>query len=218
MAYRYPVKKRILAVFAHPDDETFMAGGFMRAMADKNNDVFLFMATKGEKGGDPAVRVKELKKAARLLGIKKVYQAEFPDGELSSKKRSLEEELKQLIFKLEPHSIITFNSQGKDRVNSKSHPDHRTVSLVAEKLFRSFKKQGGSKSNLWPEELYLALPIFPSCRRQKNSINFDIRKYLKVKIEALKRHKSQGRGCWEVLGTDWSKYICPHESFVIKKQ
>lgn len=70
------VKPGLLAVFAHPDDETFRPGGTLALLACGGFPVHVLTATRGEAGscGDPplctseelaAVREKELRCAPR---------------------------------------------------------------------------------------------------------------------------------------------------------
>lgn len=45
-----PVPHRILAIFAHPDDETFLAGGTLAKYAANGWGVSVLCATRGEAG------------------------------------------------------------------------------------------------------------------------------------------------------------------------
>ena len=81
----------VLAIFAHPDDESLACGGTLARLADAGARVVLFCATRGERGGptgpvrDDAlalVRVQELRCAAAALGISDVILMDHPDGEL----------------------------------------------------------------------------------------------------------------------------------------
>ena len=71
---------RFLAVFAHPDDETFRAGGTLALLVQAGVQVQVVTATRGEAGscGDlplcvpedlPALRERELRCACQDLGI-----------------------------------------------------------------------------------------------------------------------------------------------------
>ncbi|MCH7841469.1 MAG: PIG-L family deacetylase [Chloroflexi bacterium] len=72
---------RLLAVFAHPDDESRIVGGALAKYAGEGVQVCLSVGTKGEAAtllGDPPVctieelpqvRKKELEEACRVLGI-----------------------------------------------------------------------------------------------------------------------------------------------------
>src|SRR5437667_301369 len=85
--------RTILAVFAHPDDESLACGGTLARAADAGATVVLLCATRGESGsisnpelvpeGDlGAVRARELQDAAAVLGIADVLIMSHPDGDL----------------------------------------------------------------------------------------------------------------------------------------
>lgn len=75
------MKGKIMAVLAHPDDETFICGGTLARYARLGMEITLVCATKGEMGSRigvpafatretlPAVREAELRSACRALGI-----------------------------------------------------------------------------------------------------------------------------------------------------
>ena len=84
--------RTILAVFAHPDDESLACGGTLARLADAGARVVLMCASRGERGSisDPAlvpdgdlgrVRAGELREAAEVLGIAEVLIFDHPDGE-----------------------------------------------------------------------------------------------------------------------------------------
>ena len=67
--------KRMLAIFAHPDDESFGAGGTLAKYAHQDVQVVLLCLTRGEAGipgvkpeeaGD--IRMRELRQAAESTG------------------------------------------------------------------------------------------------------------------------------------------------------
>ena len=77
-----PARHCILAVFAHPDDETSTAAGTLTKYAREGVDIHVVTATRGERGalgtGDlkierrdlPAIREAELRAALTLYGAK----------------------------------------------------------------------------------------------------------------------------------------------------
>src|SRR5579885_2882949 len=85
-------KFKLLAVLAHPDDESLGFGGTLAKYAAEGVETYLVTATRGErgwfgslgKGGDPVevgrVREAELRAAAALLGIREVSILNYPDG------------------------------------------------------------------------------------------------------------------------------------------
>src|SRR5207249_11046652 len=85
--------RTILAVFAHPDDESLACGGTLARAADAGAKIVLLCATRGERGsisdltlvpdGDLGrVRTGELREAAGVLGIADVVICDYPDGDL----------------------------------------------------------------------------------------------------------------------------------------
>jgi len=84
-------KLSLLAVLAHPDDETFGMGGTLAKYANEDTDVYLICATHGEVGEmdaeflegfeSPAQRREyELRCAAKNLGIKEVIFLKYRDS------------------------------------------------------------------------------------------------------------------------------------------
>ena len=86
--------KRLLCVFAHPDDETLGAGSTLAKYAAAGVELALVTATRGERGwqGDPSadpgpqalgeLRTAELLAAAQVLGIRDVQFLSYLDGDL----------------------------------------------------------------------------------------------------------------------------------------
>jgi hypothetical protein len=85
--------RRLLGVFAHPDDEVFCAGGTIAQVAEAGAEVMIVSATRGEKGQirDATaatrrtlgmVRERELAAAAAELGVQRVKVLTYADGTL----------------------------------------------------------------------------------------------------------------------------------------
>jgi LmbE family N-acetylglucosaminyl deacetylase len=137
--------KKIMAVFAHPDDEGIVARTLAH-YAQNNNQVMLVCATRGEAGeisqaardnqatvenlGE--VRQKELEEACRLLGIQGLEFLDYRDSGMdgtaeNEDPRALiqagpEEftaKLVGLIRRFQPDTVITFEPFGWY-----GHPDH----------------------------------------------------------------------------------------------
>ena len=80
----------LLAIFAHPDDETYRAGGTLALLAQEGARVWVLCATRGEKGipkltpeeaGE--IRQAELESACRTLSIEPPRFLDYQDGTLS---------------------------------------------------------------------------------------------------------------------------------------
>src|SRR5947209_11896781 len=85
--------RRILGMFAHPDDEVFCAGGLLARCAAGGAEVLVVSATRGQAGQihDPraatrrtlgAVRARELEEACARLGVGHAYCLDYLDGAL----------------------------------------------------------------------------------------------------------------------------------------
>jgi LmbE family N-acetylglucosaminyl deacetylase len=137
---------RLLAVFAHPDDEAFGVGGTLAKYAAQDTYVTLICATRGEVGeiapGTGAtpetlgqVREGELRCAAQALGVRDLIFLGYRDSGMAGTPenddpRSLHRadpqavtpELVRWMRALKPHVVITFDPSG-----GYGHPDHLAV-------------------------------------------------------------------------------------------
>ena len=116
--------RTILAVFAHPDDESLACGGTLARLADAGARVVLLCASRGESGSvsDPSlvaagdlgrVRSEELREAARTLGIADVLIFDHPDGNLRwADVPELQSEIVSAIRQYHPDGVITFAEDG----------------------------------------------------------------------------------------------------------
>ena len=115
---------RILLIFAHPDDESFIAGGLVRRHADRGAETALVTATRGDAGrvGEPplcrreelpAVREAELRRAAGILGIADVHLLDYRDKHLAEAPAAgMREALVRRIREHRPHVVISFDPPG----------------------------------------------------------------------------------------------------------
>ncbi len=118
------VGRTVLAVFAHPDDESLACGGTLARLADAGARVVLICGSRGESGSvsDPtlvngedlgAVRTRELTAAANVLGIADVIVLSHPDGDLRwDDVPEFHEEIVNAIRHYEPAAVITFAEDG----------------------------------------------------------------------------------------------------------
>src|SRR5262245_64517645 len=123
----------ILSVWAHPDDETYLAAGVMAAAADRGERVVCVSATAGEHGtSDPGAwppmrlgrrRRWEAAAAMAVLGVAEHRVLGFPAGSLAESDGQGLAAIGRLLDEIEPDTILTF---GPDGVTF--HPDHITIS------------------------------------------------------------------------------------------
>ncbi len=136
----------LLAVLAHPDDESFGMGGTLALYASRGVDVYLVCATRGEVGeASPELlqgfnsvaerRESELRCAAGILGLKGVYFLDYRDSGMPGSPdnrhpqalaaQPLEEVAANVVCyirQLKPQVVLTFDPIGGYR-----HPDHIAI-------------------------------------------------------------------------------------------
>jgi LmbE family N-acetylglucosaminyl deacetylase len=146
--------KRLMAIFAHPDDETFSIGGTLAKLAADADEITLVVATRGEEGeiaptvdvdradlGD--VREGELNCAAQALGVDNLYLLgyrdsgmegtpanEHPQAFINAKAEEVIERLVELIRSHQPEVVITFEPNG-----GYGHPDHIAIHRYTRQAF-----------------------------------------------------------------------------------
>ena len=113
-------RRRLLGVFAHPDDETFCAGGTFARYAEQGAEIMVVSATRGQAGQIrdaatgtrrtiAAVREAELHLACERLGITKVRCLDHVDGSLADAGfPALVDEVAEVIREFRPDVVITF--------------------------------------------------------------------------------------------------------------
>ena len=131
-----PEPRRLLCVFAHPDDETLGAGSTLAKYAAADVETYLVTATRGERGwqcdprDDPGpaalaeIRTAELLAATRVLGIRDVQFLNYVDGDLDqADPAGAIGQIVTQIRRIRPQVVITFGPEG-----SYGHPDHIAIS------------------------------------------------------------------------------------------
>jgi LmbE family N-acetylglucosaminyl deacetylase len=160
--------KTLLAVLAHPDDESFGMGGTLALYASRGVDVHLVCATRGEVGAADDEHLKgfasigemreaELRCAAGILGLKGVYFLGYRDSGMpgtednchpeAQVQRPVEEvagKVVHYIRTLKPDVVVTF-----DPIGGYHHPDHihihQATALAFEKAAHgSFQPETGA--------------------------------------------------------------------------
>ncbi len=118
------MKVDILTIAAHPDDVEITCGGTVIKMTEAGYRVAMLDLTAGETGtrGSAALREKEAKKAAKVLGVIHREVLGIPDAAVENNR---ENKLKvaQKIRDLRPDTVILPYWEGR-------HPDHYTTGLL----------------------------------------------------------------------------------------
>jgi N-acetyl-1-D-myo-inositol-2-amino-2-deoxy-alpha-D-glucopyranoside deacetylase len=116
----------LLAVFAHPDDESLAAGGLLAWCAASGARVSILCLSRGEAGpgsdgdGLGAIRTRELESAASALGIETVQVRDHADGMLPWLPAGLlAGDVRATLAEQRPDVVVTFDEDGLYW-----HPDH----------------------------------------------------------------------------------------------
>jgi LmbE family N-acetylglucosaminyl deacetylase len=128
--------KRVLGVFAHPDDADFGAGATIARWVADGLDVALAIATRGDSGGFddtprelmPALREAEQRAAAAELGVTDVeFFDGYTDGYLTPS-IDLRRDIARAIRRFRPDRVVTTSPLRRwERIAGPSHPDHLAV-------------------------------------------------------------------------------------------
>jgi mycothiol S-conjugate amidase len=160
----------ILAVYAHPDDETIHWGGTLARYAAAGVRVVCASATRGELGEivDPLlatprnferlgeIRMDEMARAVAILGPIEIRWLGYRDSGTDGDPRTDDPEafcradpdeaagrVARLIREVRPQVVITHKGDGGD-----GHPDHRHAALITH---LAFERSGDPDA--WPEQL-----------------------------------------------------------------
>jgi len=174
-------KQTLLAVLAHPDDESFGMGGTLALYAARGVDVHLVCATRGEVGdvspellqgfnSIAELRESELRCAAGYLGLKGVHFLDYRDSGMPGSPdnthpqalaaQPLDDVAANVVCymrELKPQVVLTFDPIGGYR-----HPDHIAIQRATVRAFEQAGNPAFARSDLpvyAPERLYFH--IFP---------------------------------------------------------
>jgi len=156
-----------MAIFAHPDDESFGTAGTFAALARAGARVVLVCATRGEAGeiSDPAlatpdtlgaVREQELRCSAQAIGADSPILLGYRDSGMAGAIENEHEDafatvapdavtaqIVQLVREHRPEVLITFDPRG-----GYGHPDHIAAHKAATRAYRE-----AGNPECFPEQL-----------------------------------------------------------------
>jgi LmbE family N-acetylglucosaminyl deacetylase len=188
----------IVAVYAHPDDGEFLAGGSLAKWAEEGHQVHVICATNGNLGTKnismtqqklAEIRKEELNEAMKKIGGNPPIFLGYDDGFLRENIRKLKEKLVYWFRKLKPNWVITFDPWKKYEI----HPDHIEIGRIASEaavfscfplLYPEHLDQGLEPHQ--PDEVWYMTPM-----EQKPNRLVDISSTFEKKIEAILCHQSQ---------------------------
>lgn len=200
--------ERILVAFAHPDDAEFSVGGTVAAWTSQGIHVTYVCVTDGSAGSNEpgavreeiaAVREREMRAAAKLLGVSEVVFLGYRDGTLEASldlRRDLTREVRRVrpdvLVAPDPSRLWTSRRQ-VGRADYVNHRDHRMVGEVALAVVNDAPTRPQYPELIEeghePYELpALWLPVWDPADGDRF---VDITETLDRKVEAIRAHESQ---------------------------
>jgi LmbE family N-acetylglucosaminyl deacetylase len=204
----------VVAVVAHPDDESLIAGGTLALAAQAGAYCGVVSLTRGEHGpiSDPAlatpatlgdVREAELQAAARALGVSWAACLREPDGELPwVNQRATADALAALLAPAPPAIVLTFGDDGLY-----GHPDHAAARDIAVLALEQLGSPCALYESAWPTDAMTALASAATERglptglwglepadfgsERELTLVVDVRPVLARKLAALRAHRTQ---------------------------
>lgn len=188
-----------MAVFAHPDDETFICGGTLARLSNMGWRVVLACATKGEAGRRmgvpieanretlPALRDVELKKACDALGVSELIFLGYRDKTLEIQDfNQLSSEVEAILGREQPDLVVTFHEQ------LGGHPDHCTIGRAATVAYNAYAKRASGEIGLW----FVGWSHMSSVAQRYGFtgdafFSVDVKSVKAEKLQAFRAHKTQ---------------------------
>jgi LmbE family N-acetylglucosaminyl deacetylase len=211
---------RLCAFFAHPDDESFSAGGALARYADEGVAVTLVTATSGEAGEIApgldvrkeelgAWREQELRRAAEILGVSDLRVLHLPDGDLAGHGGELFAAYIDVLRELRPHVSLTEDIQGIT-----GHPDHIAVTNALRQAFDAVA-DGPLKlyEHVVPQSVFAGRPQLRGTPEDYITTRVDVTPWRERLADALRAHGSQVsdemlRRRTELQGPWIDHYVC----------
>ena len=173
----------VLIIAPHPDDEVIGCGGTVRLRVDSGDRVSAAFLTSGELGLKHLPRAKawkvreaEARKAAKVLGLKKLYFLRQPDWMLGQHAKAVANALSPVLQAETP--AVIYLPHPLD-----GHPDHQTTLGI---LRATLKRCRGLKPDLLGYEIWSPMT--------SHTTAVDVSKVMKLKLRALRMHRSQLNG------------------------
>jgi LmbE family N-acetylglucosaminyl deacetylase len=231
---RLPAGTTLLAVFAHPDDEAYLAAGLMADVAARGGHVVCAFATRGEAGAGPStataagrarLRGAEARRAAIALGVHQLRFLGHADGACDRvDPADGMAQVARLVHEVAPHAIVTFGSDGIT-----GHTDHVAVSQWTIAAWTQSRLVGPAPELLLAAttedflarnaELHRDLGLFGpggprATRDDEVTVRVDLTEAeLDRKRQALAAHESQTTGLAAQVGEERYRRWWPSECF-----
>ena len=179
------MKKKILVLAAHPDDETLGCGATIAKLSNQGHNIKLLTFTDGVSArdiGDNKNRNKSLQKVSKILGINDFKYGNFPDNKMDSIPlldvcKFIEKEIEEV-----PDVIFTH------------HPGCLNIdhNIVYRAVITAFRPQNKKELEINCFEIPSSTEWNPNADFRSN-LYIDVEGFVEKKIEALKIYDEEIR-------------------------
>ena len=190
----------LLAVFAHPDDETFRPGGTLALLARRGVRVHVLTATRGQAGSCgnppvctpeelPTVRENELRCACAALGLESPRLMDYIDGKLAeADPEQVTTQILAALNEIHPQVVLTFGPDGLS-----GHSDHIAVGQCAIAACARCSEVSALYTLAVPRSLaeQLEMRQIRAVPDEQIALRVDVSSVWKVKLAAMACHASQ---------------------------
>lgn len=191
---------RLLAVFAHPDDEAFRPGGTLALLARRGVRVEALTFTHGEAGSCgvpplctpaelPFVRERELRCACIALGIQPPRLLAYADGHLQEcDQETMVSHVLSVVNEIQPQVLLSFGPDGLS-----GHPDHIAVGQWAAEAFRRAEEVAALYTVAVPDSLAKKLDMHQvhSVPDEAIALTVEVSSTWETKLAAMRCHATQ---------------------------
>lgn len=217
------IPRKLLCVFAHPDDEALGPGGTIALFAKHGAVIHLLCATRGESGVNSTnrdikvVREEELRKSAAILGIKSVSFLNFKDGCICNNELlQLEEKIAGKIRSFRPEVLLTFALDGVS-----GHLDHIAVASATTQAFKKTKIPKKlyyyTERKVFTDKMPDYFILFPKGKtKEQVDIIHDVSSVWTTRVKSMQAHESQTKDISWIFPLLDS--LEKEEYFIVRKQ
>lgn len=187
------MNKKILIVAAHPDDEVLGCFGTVAKMIKAGHEAYTLILSGGKTSRDNTEQSEidnlkiEMQKANELIGIKKIYQGDFPDNSFDSVPLlEIVKKIEEIKEEIQPEIIFTHHIGDMNIDHQITHKAVLTATRpMKDECVKTIYSMEVPSSTEWNS--------FNGVTTFIPNVFFEIEDTIDLKIEAMSKYKSELR-------------------------